>query len=139
MVKMEPLREFLESTSIHGLAHVSTSKSKAAKVGWLMIVVFGFGFAGFLIQSSFSDWANSPVSTTITPKPVADLPFPDVTVCPPKGLNSALKYDLMMTSNMTLSQATKDKLLEQAETVHSGFFSKGFGTCTPDLPPRDIQ
>ena len=21
---------------------------------------------------------------------------------------------------------------------HSGFFSKGFGTCTPDLPPRDI-
>ena len=22
---------------------------------------------------------------------------------------------------------------------HSGFFSKGFGTCTPDLPPRDIQ
>ena len=26
-----------------------------------------------------------------------------------------------------------------SEPLHSGFFSKGFGTCTPDLPPRDLQ
>ena len=25
------------------------------------------------------------------------------------------------------------------KTLHTGFFSTGVGTCTPDLPSRDIQ
>ena len=114
---MENLKEYLETSTIHGVFYISTSKSHVAKAGWFMIVILGFGCAGYLIQSSFSDWADSPVSTTITPHPVADLPFPDVTICPPKGLNSALKYDLMMTAKMTLSQEKKDVMLKQATTL----------------------
>ena len=81
---METLREFLESTTIHGLSRIASSKSKPAKVGWLLVVIFGFGIAGFVIHSSFSEWDDSPVSTTITSCLVADLPFPNVTICPPK-------------------------------------------------------
>ena len=29
--------------------------------------------------------------------------------------------------------------IHELAALHSGFFSKGFGTCTPELPPRDIQ
>ena len=65
--KMEHLKEYLESSTIHGLYYISTCQSKTAKAGWLLIVILGFGCAGYLIQSSFSDWADSPVTTTITP------------------------------------------------------------------------
>ena len=47
---------------------------------------------------------------------MAHLPFPDVTICPPKSLNSALRYDLQMTANMTLGQTKKDNLRKEAET-----------------------
>ena len=114
---MDKVKEYLESSTIHGLSYISTSKSRIAKAGWLIIVVLGFGSAGYLILSSFSDWASSPVSTTITPHPVSDLPFPDVTICPPKGLNSALKYDLLMLANMTISQVKKEHLLNSAKII----------------------
>ena len=108
---MDILKEFLESTTIHGLYYISTCKSRIAKAGWLLVVVMGFAASTVLIHSSFSEWAKSPVATTITPHPVGDMAFPDVTICPPKGLNGALKYDLMKLANMTLSSAKKDELL----------------------------
>ena len=114
---MDILREFLESTTIHGLYYISTCKSRIAKAGWLMVVAMGFAASTFLIHSSFAEWAKSPVATTITPHPVADLPFPDVTICPPKGLNGALKYDLMKLANMSLSSEKKDELLLVAAQV----------------------
>ena len=116
---MEGLKEYLEASTIHGLYYISTCKSTAAKAGWLLTVIIGFGSAGYFIQSSFSDWADSPVTTTITPHPVADLPFPEVTICPPKGINSALKYDLMMLANMTLNEQKKDKLEKQTKKAFS--------------------
>ena len=33
-----------------------------------------------LINSSFADWAESPVATTVTPHSVADLQFPNFTI-----------------------------------------------------------
>ena len=108
---MDILKEFLESTTIHGLYYISTCKSRIAKAGWLLVVVMGFAASTVLIHSSFSEWAKSPVATTITPHPVGDMAFPDVTICPPKGLNGALKYDLMKLANMTLSSEKKDNLI----------------------------
>ena len=110
---MEGLKDFLESSTIHGLWYISTSKSKTAKAVWILVVAFGFGSAGYLIQSSFADWTDSPVATTITTHSVDELPFPNVAVCPPKGINSALKYDLMRTANTTLTGEMKKRLLEK--------------------------
>ena len=85
---MDILKEFLDATTIHGLYYISTCKSWFAKAGWMVVVALGFAASTFLIHSSFADWAKSPVATTITPHSVADLPFPNVTICPPKGLNN---------------------------------------------------
>ena len=114
---MDDLRDFLESSSIHGFSYISTCKSKIAKAGWIAVVALGFEFASFLIHSSFSNWAESPVATTITPQSVANLEFPNLTICPPKGLNSALRYDLMRTSNMNMSLKKSKNLKLKVEKL----------------------
>ena len=114
---MDILNEFLESTTIHGLYYVSTCKSRIAKAGWLFVVAMGFAASTVLIHSSFSEWAKSPVATTITPRPVANLPFPNVTICPPKGLNGALKYDLMKLAHKSLNAKESEELIKIAALV----------------------
>ena len=114
---MDILNEFFESTSIHGLYYISSCKSRIAKAGWMLVVAMGFAASMVLIHSSFSEWAKSPVATTITPHPVADLPFPNVTICPPKGLNGALKYDLMKLVKKSLSAENSEKLIQIAASL----------------------
>ena len=92
---MDILWEFLESSSMHGLSYIASSKSRLGKCIWGLVVVFGFFTAGYLINSSYVDWSNQPVSTSILTEPIENLPFPKVTVCPPKGSNTALNHDLM--------------------------------------------
>ena len=123
---MDILKEFLEATTIHGLYYISTCKSRFAKAGWMVVVAMGFAASTFLIHSSFADWAESPVATTITPHSVADLPFPNVTICPPKGLSGALKYDLMKLANRSLSSEKKEELLQSVALVFNKEGGKHF-------------
>ena len=126
MQTMDILKEFLEATTIHGLYYISTCKSWFAKAGWMVVVALGFAASTFLIHSSFADWAESPVATTITPHPVADLPFPNVTICPPKGLNGALKYDLMKLATRNMSSEKKEELLQNIALIFNNEGGKDF-------------
>ena len=83
------ISEFLESSTIHGLVHISTAKSKTVKAIWVAIVVACFAYAIYMINNSYKEWQESPVSTTITTQPITELEFPTVTVCPPRGSNTA--------------------------------------------------
>ena len=105
---MEGLSLFLESSSIHGFANISTAR-KYARLFWLFVVASGFLGGGLLIKSSFDSWSESPVKTTVETLPIADIKFPKVTVCPPKNTFTDLNYDLMMTENMTLTQEMRDE------------------------------
>ena len=48
--------------------------------------------------------------------PISEVPFPEVTVCPPLGSNTALKYDLMTADNITLKRS-QTHLLGNKENV----------------------
>ena len=109
---MEVVWEFLESSTIHGLFHITRAKSTIAKVVWAAMVVLSFVGAGFLINRSFGHWSNTPVSTSIHTMPITTAPFPRVTVCPPLGSNTALNYDLLLLSNVTLSKEDRQWLEE---------------------------
>ena len=109
---MNHLREFLENSTIHGLVHIANEKSNTGKAGWIFLVVSCFAFSTFLIQSSFSSWIDSPVSTTITTHDISSMEFPPVVVCPPKDLGIALNYDISRLSNMTLTTQEKEELKE---------------------------
>ena len=73
---MESVTEFLEASSINGLAHIATAKNKLQKIFWVLVVFICLLLAAQLINSSFDDWAKNPVSTTIETFPIRDVAFP---------------------------------------------------------------
>ena len=70
----------------------------------------GFIVSGYLIYSSYSAWQTSPISTSITTHPIADLDFPIVTVCPHKGSNTAINLDLIKADNNSLTKDNREGL-----------------------------
>ena len=117
MQDMEVFNEFLESSTIHGLVYISTSKKRLLRVLWIAIIVTAFSVALKLIFNSFIDWSRDPVSTSVSTHPVEKLTFPNVTVCPPKGFNTALNYDLMKTKNISLSRSNREELVDVAKNA----------------------
>ena len=87
---------------------------KCVRLFWILVVIAGFTGAGVLIYRSFQDWDENPVTTTIETRPITEITFPKVTVCPPKDTYTDLNYDLMMTENMTLDNDTRDELANYA-------------------------
>ena len=80
---MEGAREFLESSTIHGLIYISTAQN-LSKLFWICTVICGFLTAGLLINNAFLDWAEHPIETTIKFYSISDIKFPSIVVCPPK-------------------------------------------------------
>ena len=106
---MENVEDFLESSTIHGLAYIATGRNYI-RILWMSVVIAGFTGAGVMIHQAFQDWNESPVKTTIETLPITEITFPKVTVCPPKNTYTDLNYDLMMTENMTLDNFTIHEL-----------------------------
>ena len=100
---MEGVRTFLESSSISGLNHISTTK-KCARVFWVLVVITAFFLSGVLIFESFDSWSNSPVRTTIETLDIREIQFPKVTVCPPKNTLTDLNYDFMLGRSFKISE-----------------------------------
>ena len=106
---MEGVRTFLESSTIHGLGYISISR-KYVRLFWSIVVMAGFTGAGILIYQSFQSWEESPVKTTIETRPIEEMTFPKVTVCPPKNTYTDLNYDLVMTKNKTINETIRNEL-----------------------------
>ena len=119
---MDCIKEFLESSTVHGLTYISTSRNNLVKLFWVVIVFTGFLTASFMIRLSFEAWEKSPIATTIETLPISKAPFPIVTVCPPLNTITNMNYDLVNAKNHTIpSQIRKDleklssKLLQEEE------------------------
>ena len=80
---MESFKHFLETSTIHGLNHIATTRKWARKF-WIFVACSGFGGAIYLIQQSFGNWKESPISTTIKTLPISEIKFPNFTICAPK-------------------------------------------------------
>ena len=91
---LNPLKDFLSISTVHGLSHIASARSLSVQIFWVLIVALSFCFAINLIGGSYVEWIQSPVSSVTTTKPISELDFPEVTVCPPKGSNTALNQVL---------------------------------------------
>ena len=120
---MVSMKVFLESSTIHGLTYISTTR-KYARLFWILVITSGFMGAGFLIKESFASWSESPIKTTIETLPIAKIKFPKVTVCPAKNTMTDLNYDLMIIDNLTLTEKMRDEMFKYAiETLEEDIFS----------------
>ena len=110
MIISKLLSEFLETSTIHGLFHISTT-TRQLRLLWICVVIAGFIGAAWLINESFESWAEQPVSTTVETFPIKDVQFPKVTVCPPKNTLTNINPDLIISENLTLDDRTRDEFL----------------------------
>ena len=110
---MEVARTFLESSTIHGLGYISSSR-KITRLFWLVVVILGFTGAGLLIRESFQTWTDSPIKTTIETLPISEITLPKLTVCPPRNTYTDMNYDLMMTENGTLTDEMRNEMFKIA-------------------------
>lgn len=121
---MEIFKEFLESTTIHGLSYIASTK-RFLRLFWILIVITGFSTAGFLIYESFQSWKESPITTTIKTLPIEEIRFPKVSVCPPKNTYTNLNYDIENYANTTLDTDTKEEILHYVlQTVNEADYQK---------------
>ena len=67
-----------------------------------------------MICQSFQVWSENPVTTTVETRPITEIRFPKVTVCPPKNTFTDLNYDLVALENITLDNETRNKLKNYA-------------------------
>jgi hypothetical protein len=96
---MEGVQEFLESSTIHGLTYISTSRNSLIKLIWIFIVISGFFTAGMLINNAFLDWDKTPIETAITTFPISEVQFPKIIVCTPKvGFSLILQEQIFAIS-----------------------------------------
>ena len=98
---MENLKIFFESSTIHGVSYLASTR-KLQRLFWIFVVVTGFCGAGYLIKTSFKAWQDNPVTTTIETRPITEVQFPLITVCPPRGTYTNLNYDLEETKMINL-------------------------------------
>ena len=96
---METVKEFFEVTTIHGLYHVSKTKS-LRRFFWTVTSIAGFISAFSMIYESFQNFSKNPISTTIETFPISKVPFPPITVCPVKNTLTNLNYDLVNSQNL---------------------------------------
>ena len=113
---MENIKLFLESSTIHGLAHISATR-KTLRLFWIVVVFVGFIGAGIIIFESFQSWGESPITTTLETRSITELKFPKVTVCPPKNTFTDLNNYLIMAEKITLDSDARSELQNYAEDV----------------------
>ena len=113
------VHEFLESSTIHGLAHIAKGRNIYARVIWVLIVIACFSIGISLIDKAFYSWATTPIITTVDTRPISEVIFPEITVCPPSGTDTALNLDLEGTKEIDLSEEQREELiLEMVENIH---------------------
>ena len=110
---MENIKLYLENSTIHGLSYIPSNR-KLIRLFWITVVISGFTGAGVLINQSFNDWSNNPVTTTIETLPIADAAYPIIIVCPPKNTYLDLNYHFLKNKNITkaVSYDIQYKILE---------------------------
>ena len=114
---MDEINHFLELSTIHGFYHISTAAKRSSKYFWILVVIGGFSGAFFLINESFYNWEQSPISTTIETLPISKITFPNVTVCPPKQTFLTLNYDIMKSETLKIDEETRKELVIYATRI----------------------
>ena len=115
---VKDMKEFLESSTIHGLSYIAANR-RLVRLFWIWVVITGFTGAAVMIQQSFSSWADSPISTTIETRPITEIDFPNVTVCPPRNSFTSLIPDLVSSRKMMFDD---QKRLELSNSVRDAVF-----------------
>ena len=63
-----------------------------------------------MINDIYASWSESPTISSVKTFPIAELKFPDITVCPPKHTYTSLGYDLKKINRLTFGAEERNLL-----------------------------
>ena len=96
---MKVIKDFLETSSIHGLFFVGDSKHPLIRCFWIATVIAGLVGSYIMISISVRSWRDNQVSTSLQTLPISGVTIPRVTVCPPKVNVGALNVKEIPSNN----------------------------------------
>ena len=70
------IAEYLDSTTIHGLAYLIASRNIIEKLAWFGIILTCFTLAGLLISQGIEEAEENPIITSIETIPVQEIIVP---------------------------------------------------------------
>ena len=121
---MEGFKEFLDSSSIHGISYISTEK-RFGRLFWIFIVLLGFTGAVLLIRQSFNDWEENPISTTSETLPMSQITFPNITVCPPRNSYLNMNFDIIQSEKMKIDDILRKEFYDYAmDVIQENYFQE---------------
>ena len=121
---MEGFKEFLDSSSIHGISYISAEK-RFGRLFWIFIVLLGFTGAVLLIRQSFNDWEENPISTTSETLPMSQITFPNVTVCPPRNSYLNMNFDIIQSEKIKIDDKLRKEFYDYAiEVIQENYFQE---------------
>ena len=88
---MRHLDGYFETSSIHGLAYLAGRQAWPARLVWLCLTAAAAAGCVYVMEVTVRDWYRAPVVTSVEVVPLAELKFPDVSVCP-HGYNNMLGH-----------------------------------------------
>ena len=81
---LKNVEDFASRSTVHGVSYIfDKGLALFDRFLWFIIFLWSVFLEIFLIYSSYTDWQDNQVITTLktVAKPVADLTFPAVTIC----------------------------------------------------------
>ena len=90
-----------------------------------------------MIYTSFHNWKQSPITTTMETIPISQIKFPNVSVCPPRNSFLNLNYDFRQSENIEIDNNTRKELVESALDVIQDEFHKEIMTNLSKLGDPD--
>ena len=115
---MDLFKEYLETSTIHGMIHISTS-SRYFRLFWVLVVAGGFITAGQFISTNFDEWNQHPVITAMETLDISQMKFPNITICPPRRKYTSLNYDISLVDSgqISLTEDTRRDLIQHVTDV----------------------
>ena len=120
---MRNIKEFLNTSTIHGLYFISKSKGWS-RLFWILVVYGGFFGAGYMIYESFNNWDQSPIATTVETLPISELTLPNVTICPPKNSFLNLNYDIIKAEEKFNESYRKEFINQAIDSIQKSYFDE---------------
>ena len=117
------VKQFSDSTSIHGIARITgtLSRNLCDKLIWALVLITAAAFGLTQIQNLYTQWRSNPVTTAISSvtKEISSIDFPAITVCK-SGANLAINRNAFLKRYNLTEETVVDKLPEWKSTDNLG-------------------
>ena len=147
----QPIKEALQSITIHGLPHLLQEELKCMKIAWFLIFIGAASYMAVLIHARVEDYRKYEVYMQSTSRIMQPIPFPAVTVCNSDRF-SAKPFEAFPMGNLTcdatgnrvqrakLSAAQEAEFKIACKTFLSGYKdTMRFGDKNIHSFPNDFQ